>query len=377
MISTVVLLAAVNAFNWTKHIPGNGLEFSEKGGELKFVLSGRGHAMGGDGYVEAGMPLYQKGYLDFDIKSEPPRANRGMSLFLSFYDITVFWHDACRDWRVYTPGPESKRERGFKHEPTRHQQMAMFEAEVWHHCRIGFDRALGRVEFFLDDMADPVYILGDQSVWGAQEFLGGTIKIGGLGLSRGSTYFVKNVALSETAGTETAPPRTETLVFEGFANDYYDLRTRLADAKPRYYTLVSTRAAETASNRMRYTGMPGMSALAAAKTIVLADAPVGPGNLIPHFVVEDIVRQVEDGATLVVLDGYFSMKRGKYDESALKDILPEGALPATGFGPLPDKPEILVRKVGKGEVRFFRGLKFTVSPKDFAPKFDAWFQKLF
>jgi len=377
MISTVVLLAAVNAFTWTKHIPGNGLEFSESGGELKFVLSGRGPACGGDGYVEAGMPLYQKGVLDFDVKSEPPGANRAMSLFLSFYNITVFWHDACKDWRVYTPGPESGRERGFRHEPTRHQQMAMFEAGAWHHCRIGFDRTLGRVEFFLDDMENPVYILGDQSVWGAQEFLGGALRIGGLGLSRGSTYFVKNVVLSETAEKEASAQRTETLVFEGFANDYYDLRTRLEAAKPRYYTLVTTRAAETAMNRMRYTGMPGMSVLAAAKTIVLADAPVGPNGLIPHFVVEDIVRQVEDGAVLVVLDGYFSMKRGKYDESALKDILPEGSLPATGFGALPDKPEILVRKVGKGEVRFFRGLRFTVSPKEFAPRFDAWFQKLF
>ena len=376
MISTI-LIAVVSTFSWTTHIPEGGLQFSERNGELNFRLAGRGAACGGDGYVEAMLPLYKRGSLDFDIRFTPAKDNWAMSLFLTFYNITVFWHDACRDWRVYVPGPEAKRERGFNDEPTYHHQMAIFEAEKWHHCRIEFDRSLGRVEFFLDEMNSPVYILGDWSVWGVQEILGGTLRIGGLGLSKNSVYDVKNIALSERTATKVAKSRTETIVFEGFANDYYDLRTRLADCKPRYYTLVTTRHSETASNAMRFTGMPGSALLAAAKTIVLEDAPVGPGDLIPHFVVEDIVRQVEDGATLVILDGFFSLKRGKYDESALKGIMPEGGLPSTGFGALPAKPEILVRKVGKGEVKVFRGLKFTEETRDFAPGFDPWFERLF
>lgn len=376
MLSTI-LLAAAGAFSWTTHIPEGGLQFAEKNGALSFRLAGRGAAKGGDGYVETALPLYGRGALDFDVRQTPATDNRAMSLFLTFYNITVFWHDACKDWRVFVPGPEAKRERGFRDEPTSHHQMAIFEPGKWHHCRIEFDRSLGRVEFFLDDLTSPVYILGDWSVWGTQEFLGGALRIGGLGLSKNSVWDVKDVVLSERPAASAATARTETIVFEGFANDYYDLRTRLAGRKPRFYTLVTTRASESAANAMRFTGMPGASLLSAAKTIVLEDAPVGPGELIPHFVVEDIVRQVKEGATLVVLDGFFSLKRGKYDESALKEIIPARTLPKTGFGAFPSNPEIVVSKVGRGEVRVFRGLRFTEEEKDFVSQFDPWFDRLF
>ena len=112
MISTI-LIAAVSTFSWTTHIPEGGLQFSERNGELNFRLAGRGAACGGDGYVEAMLPLYKRGSLDFDIRFTPAKDNWAMSLFLTFYNITVFWHDACRDWRVYFPERNFNREQFF------------------------------------------------------------------------------------------------------------------------------------------------------------------------------------------------------------------------------------------------------------------------
>jgi hypothetical protein len=289
----------------------------------------------------------------------------------------MFWHDSCRDWRVIIPRPNSERESGFADEPVRHFRIAKFVAGEWHHCRVCFDAEADRVEFFLDDMSDPAYIAGGVSVWDQAEYEGGVLKIGGLGLSRDSVGTFANIELVEESGAAAGAERTGTLVFDGLASDYYRAVDVLAAEKPRHYVLDFTRASYWPKNNYKYVKLPGRETLAAAKRIVLVDAPFQFDDVLPPFVVADIVAAVNDGAELVVLDGPFALDRGGYGESALAKILPDGALAGSAFKEPPSGPQILERCVGKGSVKVFRGLAFGSDRDDFRRRFEPWAERLF
>ena len=379
-VACLMLAMGVSAFTpekWERHIPEGGLSVTVENGVIRQTLTERGVACGGDGFIRADVPLYRRGTLDFDIKIDPPERNRAMSHFLTLYGIRVFWHDACRDWRVYFPERNFNREQFFDEEPVAHHRIAQFSPNEWHHCRIAFDAPGDRIEFFLDDMGDPAYVSGDKSVWAEAEFMGGTLCIGGMGGLRTSAMELKNLVLAETKDGSAAVPRTETLVFDGMASDFYGVPELLKDAKPRVYTLEFTRANITPKNCFKYSQLPGRATVAKAKRIVLVDAPVDPDGILPPFILDDIVAAVEDGAELVILQGLFSVDRAGYEKSRLKRILPDAFFSGTSFPDRFTKPEILEAAAGKGRVRVFRGLKFTSSPAETRAAFAPWAEKLF
>jgi len=371
-VTFVLGAAELKPADFTRHIPEGGMSVTEEDGGFRFKLSARGYRVGGDGYVSAAIPLLKLGRLDFDVKVDSRKDNHDMALFLSFYNLHTFWHDACADWRVVTPMAEAHREKDFNNEPVFHHQMASFAPDKWHHCRIWFDQAGSRAEFYLDDMGDPCYILGDWSVWGTAEYQGGELRLGGMGGSPDSVYHVKNIVLTEEKPGATAAARTETLVYDGLSNDYYDLTNLLKADKPHLYTLAMTRHSYTAKNCFRYSGQPGQATIAAAKRIVFADAPIGPEPLVPDFVLNDIVASVNGGAELVILDGPMALKKGCYDACPLAEILPEGALDADAFDRHAGAPQLLERKVGKGVVKVLKGIKFGTSPELFHAEGSEW-----
>ena len=380
LVAAALASLAAEAFtpkDWARFIPEDGLRATVLSNGVELVLAGRGRRKGGDGYVAAQVPLCASGRLDFDVKVTPPTRNRAMAQFMTLYGIRMFWHDSCRDWRVIIPGPNSERESGFADGPVRHYRIGKFSPDAWHHCRVVFDAPADRVEFFLDDMSDPAYIAGGVSVWDQAEYEGGVLKIGGLGLSRDSVGTFANIELVEEGESAGGVERTGTLVFDGLASDYYRAADVLAAEKPRHYVLDFTRASYWPKNNYKYGRLPGRETLAAAKRIVLVDAPLQFDDVLPPFVVADIAAAVEDGAELVVLDGPFTLDRGGYGESKLAKIMPEGALAGDPFAAAPARPRILERRVGKGVVKVFRGLAFGDDTADFRRRFAPWAEKLF
>ena len=377
LVSAALILSARADFTWRTCIPDGGLSAAAASNSVTLTLSGRGVRCGGDGYVAAAVPLLERGQFDFDLRITPPERNRAMSHFLTLYGIRVFWHDGCRDWRVIFPEPNANRETGFHDEPVRHHQIAKFTAGTWHHCRIAFDAPGDRVEFFLDDMGDPAYIAGNVSVWREAEFEGGELKIGGMGLSGGSVGEFRNLTLVETKANDAAVARTETLIFNGMASEYYGVDEFLAADGPQLYLLDFTRYCYMPRNCYKYSKLPGVERMRRAKRIVLVDAPVSYDHVLPDFILKDIATAAHEGAEVIFLDGPFALERGEYAGTALERILPEGTLAATAFPPLRTTPEILTRAVGKGTVKVFRGLRFGADPKEFRARFVPWAAKLF
>ena len=373
----IFLLAAFSSFVWQSQIPEGGLSAETSSDSVKVVLSGRGVRSGGDGYVSAHMPLYRRGRLDFDLTVTPPERNKAMAQFMTFYGIRMFWHDSCKDWRLVTHEANANRESGFHDEPVSHKQIAKFKPGERHHCRIAFDYDADRVEFFLDDMNDPAYIAADFSVWGEAEYMGGEIRIGGMGLSRGSVGEFRNIVLTEEAESAAKRERTETLVFNGFASEFYGVESVLAAENPREYLLDFTRYCFWPENMYKYKKLPGTATVAAAKRIVLVDAPAGFFHVLPDFLIRDIVKAANEGAEVTFLEGPFSLDRGEYAGTAFERILPEGALSGSAFPPPRDREEILERKVGDGVVRVLRGFRLGADPADSRARFKSVAPRLF
>ena len=94
-----------------------------------------------DGYIECDIPLIKKGILDFEMEyPNPAAAAGGIGLFVEIYNITTFFHAACRDWRAYFPEPESKRIEAFNIEPVGHRKITDVTPKGKSHYRIYFDQ---------------------------------------------------------------------------------------------------------------------------------------------------------------------------------------------------------------------------------------------
>ena len=116
-------------------------------------------------------------------------------------------------------------------------------------------------------------------------------------------------------------------MFRGIAFDYYKIGPALQDIgiKPkniRNYDLTLWRSSYTAENPFKYDKLPGENSIRQAKTIVMIDAPCGPRNALPDFILKDIVQKVDDGAKLVIFGGLFTLGKGEFQGTVLEKILP-------------------------------------------------------
>ncbi len=283
-----------------------------------------------DGYIECDIPLVKKGMLEFDMEFTDPGNTKGIGLFVDIYNIGTFFHSACRDWRYFFPEPESRRIAGFGIEPVGHHKIADVTEQGCSHYRIVFDADKDRVEFFKDDMSDPSAVVGDVSVFGHAFYRGGKLRIGSMGynVSRPYSYRVLNLRLTEIAEADAeVAKRSGVLLFQGMTFDelkIFEAMTSNGFKKEECsrYTLETYSASMIISNRLLYNKMPGEKRLRNSELIVLADAPAGPGGIIPNFILKDMADFVRNGGRLVVFGGFFTLEKGEFQRTPLADALP-------------------------------------------------------
>ena len=283
-----------------------------------------------DGYIECDIPLIKRGMLDFEMEyPNPAAAAGGIGLFVEIYNITTFFHAACRDWRAYFPEPESKRIEAFNIEPVGHRKITDVTPKGKSHYRIYFDQRKDRVEFFRNDMSDPVFIQGGVSVFGHSFFRGGKIRIGSMGWA--VTPFpcrISSLKLTELQDAETSEvKRNGVVLLQGITFDELRIFEALTEngIKPEAigrYTVSPVGHSAIIVNRLKYDKMPGESRLKNAELIVLADAPAGPDGILPDFILNDMADFVRNGGRLVVFGGFFTLEKGEFKKTALAQVLP-------------------------------------------------------
>jgi hypothetical protein len=204
----------------------------------------------------------------------------------------------------------------------------------WAHYRVYFDAEKGLVEYYRNDMDNPVHVDTDVPVLGRAQYMDGFLRMANFGLLNGpATYGIDNIELRKIAAEETLETELTraAVVFQGINRGAQPLDAALGalGAKPVHrYQVVTTRSSPFPSNRFKLEKVPGRRLLQSAGLIVLDNVPLEPGKVMPEFLQKRIAEQVEQGATLLVLGGLFSLDRGGYQGSELGGILP---------GELPDK----------------------------------------
>ena len=321
--------ATLNKDKWQTRMPAsnkNASTYKVKKGQLEIIANPAKNLRGG--YVEMDIPLLRKGTIEFDLNIN--HNHKGTGLFIDLYNVTLFWHDYCKDWRRYFPEPTAKRIMGYNVEPVGQRRLGAVKKSKWSHYKIYFDTDNDVVEYYKDDMEDPVYIDGAAAVLGRQEYLGGKLRIGSWGIAKGSmTFLMDNIIISslDTNKNENQVKREQYVIFNGLSYNRYKIYESLlangVDKKNiKNFYIENPKPALTPANKFFINKMPGTTSMQKAKALIFVDCPFGPANIIPEFVQKNAVENVKQGMTLIVFGGLFALGKGEYQDSYLSDYLP-------------------------------------------------------
>lgn len=305
--------------SWRKVLKKDGAEFVTASDGLHIKHN---HLHGGGGFIEIPVPLIKKGRLDFDAEVVIPQGGGpGIGLIVELYNISTFFHDGCRDWRMYFPEANAKRLPYFNIEPVGHQKIARVTRNKTIHYRIRFDEENDLVEFYAGDMTDPATARYDVSIFGHAFYRGGNIRIGSFGYAHSKYYTrITNLVLTEESDdTAQNNVRNQILIFEGMGSDHYVMKNLFADELKniRIYPWLSPGACPGNFNNYQYFKLPGFSTIDNAKLIIFNDAPN-----VKKALQKKILSAVENGANLLITGGLFSLANGNFDQSPIGDALP-------------------------------------------------------
>lgn len=315
---------------WTVKSASGKSSYTVKDGKLRIECFNADKLQGG--YAEIDIPLCKKGILEFDLNQDIYNTPSGISLFMDIYNISLFWHDYCKDWRRYFPEPVSQRMKYFDVEPVGHRQICNVTKNKWSHYKIYFDKDKDRVEYYKDNMEDPAFIDGNVPIWGRSEYLGGKLRIGNWGVTANKiTCLLDNIKLSsldtENADAAKELKRDKILLFNGLSFGRYKIKEALLqNGIPgkliKEFNILNPQPALTATNKFQSDMLPSAQTTLQTKCFVMIDYPFGPGETVPQCVIKDIIENVNAGARLVIFGGLFSLGKGEYEQSILADYLP-------------------------------------------------------
>jgi len=308
------------------------------------------------GFAEKETPLVKKGTLDFDanIAMEGAGNAKGIALAMGLYNMSTWYHDYCGDWRRYFPEPPSKRIEGFSIEPVGHRVLTNVEKGKWNHYRIVFDADAGIVEYYCNDMTDPVHVDADVPVLGRAEYMGRYLSFASIGFVNGPvTYGIDNIVLAaadDAAVSEPAEKENNILVFQGMSSNEYQaakvLRILEGCTIQEYWAEVLL--SEIPVNKFRMGRLPGKGTLDKSKVIVFVDLPLGP-DCVPEYFLKRLEEWVKNGGVLITLGGPFSYGKGQYKGTLLELLLPVNI---SGLWEVKKASAPLVIKPGEGFEKF-------------------------
>lgn len=272
-------------------------------------------------FIEMRIPLIKKGRIDLDVLIDPdhndPRERIGLTL--DIFNISTFWHDSCKDWRMYFPEPETKRLPNFGIEPVGHKKIAAVPKYKYVHYRIVFDHDSDLVEFYVGDLKDPKSARYDVSIMGHAYYQGAYLRIGSYGYAQNPyRTLVDNVVVTEILDQGgNAAKKTENLVFDGLLTTYVPMKRVLKGEKFRAYHWDSPGHNVTNTNNYQYMKMPSFQTVKNAKRIIFNDAPN-----VPEPLQKKILDSVKEGSNLIIFSGLCSLGKGEFKDTPIGKALP-------------------------------------------------------
>ncbi|NLW87124.1 MAG: hypothetical protein GXY38_09650 [Planctomycetes bacterium] len=297
------------------------------------------------------IPFVKQGYIAWEAKSNGAGYNH-LSLQVKFYDVLTSYTGLangswCRhyswgktdDWKTVGDVPR--------------------KGANWVKYKVAFDVDAKTMEYYIDDMENPVRI--DTDVMLAPEKDGkSTLKIGNYGLANGSILNeVDNIRLVSITGQRSdAKIENTAIVFRGIAFGSYQLDRILEELKvsgSTNYDLETYGAALSPTNQFRLSKKPHPRPSSLPRYIIMADMPLG--EVVPEYVQKVILHSVDRGATLLVLGGLFTLNKGEFQGALLGKAMPVEIGSPWTMKRLDAGEKIDGASAGDGRVRFLHDLK--------------------
>ena len=292
------------------------------------------------------VPGLLRGELTFEASTGSGTEYNHFSLVMNMGGLFLSWHSPSA-WLIFHP------------KENRWQTLtALLKNGSWHKYKIRFDALSRKAEFYVDDMANPVFIDENSEYVPRREV---TFQIANYGLCSGTIVNrLRNIELKAVPVKQKGDTALKgTMIFRGISDTYWPLK-KLADSlgeKEVSEFFLQIPPHHTKNSNIHFGLQPKPNPYrSSAKYIILADMPATP---IPPYTLKMIRHAVEEGGVLIVLDGMFTLQKGEYAGTVLEDILPVSVKDPWGeASPLPGseifkhngRTAVVSRMTGKGKV---------------------------
>lgn len=282
-------------------------EFKIADGKLKALCTFKPYA--GSSYSRE-IPFVHRGMLTFNAQINSAAGYNHLSLRLNLYNIMLSFRGENKTleryyndkWRNVGKVPENK----------------------WIKYKMVFDSEQRTVEYYIDDMDNPVMVDQDVKLEPAKDGKN-KIYIGNYGLASGNILNeLDDIQLYKI--TEGAKQGREigslAMVFRGIAFDYYQLDKivrGLGVAEFQNYDLAVSLGLQP-KNSFHLEKTPPLYPGSMPKYIIFADMPMS--NAVPEYVQNMIVDSVTEGSTILILGGLFTLNKGEFSGTPFEKILP-------------------------------------------------------
>ncbi|MBQ6471972.1 MAG: hypothetical protein IJJ33_08310 [Victivallales bacterium] len=201
------------------------------------------------------------------------------------------------------------------------EKLANLSNSAWHTCQIRFDTEKNTAEYFLDDLALPVFVDMHSDLRPQPP----SLTVANYGLTKGNlTNCLRNLTITALPKSTLAERRLAgTLLYRGVGTDTWPMdRLLQAGGEPCvtcHLELANQPHLDNGNASFQLRPQPSPNPTTLPKCIILADFPA---NALPDYAVLQLLQAMESGATLVILNGYFTLDRGGFENSPLAPLLP-------------------------------------------------------
>ena len=292
---------------WTL-VKDNGKDiFRVQGGTL--TMGCRNSPYHGTAYRKTLPPLPSRFQFTFEVMVDA--RNEGgydhLSLKMNLGNLLLAFRDPF--WAIHRPATNTW------------EKLSNISNATWHTCQIRFDTEKNTAEYYLDNLALPVFVDMHSDLKPQPP----SLTVANYGLTRGNlTNCLRNLTITALPeNTLTQHRLAGTLLYRGIDTDTWPMdKIQQAGGEPCitcHLELANQPHLDNRNASFQLRPQPPPTPATLPKCIILADFPA---NALPEYAVIQLLEAVESGATLVILNGYFTLDRGGFEYSPLAPLLP-------------------------------------------------------
>ena len=195
---------------------------------------------------------------------------------------------------------------------------------TWNTFKIRLDANTKRAEFFVNDLTIPVFVDESCEYDPKAKFV---LTIGNYGLAKGSIKSaIRNFRVMKISQQDNAQKKNDlngTMLFVGMDMDKYPLEKYAEKFGKgqisKFFFETPSVNLNNSSNKYTISPTPPFKPATMPKCVIMADIPL---DAIPPYAQKNLLEAINQGASLLIFNGLFTLNKGNFHKTAFEKILP-------------------------------------------------------